>query len=72
MRTLLSQAKDPDLPGLFVARRCSYWWATATVAQRDPRRREDVDSTGPDHGIDACRYAITYQRPQITTGKLFW
>jgi len=72
MRTLLSQAKDPDLPGLFVARRCLYWWGTVPVLQRDPRRREDVDTTGPDHGADANRYGIVYQRPQITTGKLFW
>ena len=24
---------------------------------RDPKRIEDVDTTGPDHGADATRYA---------------
>ncbi len=29
---------------------------------RDQRRVEDVDSNGPDHAADACRYGLLYQR----------
>ena len=58
MRTLLRQAGSPDVPGLYVSRRCKYWWATVPVLARDERRPDDLDSRGPDHGADATRYAL--------------
>lgn len=58
MRRLLAQAGQPDVPGLYVARRCAYFWQTVPYLPRDDRRIEDVDSTGPDHGADAMRYGI--------------
>lgn len=64
MRLLLQQAGMPDKPGLYVARRCTGWWATVPFLARDARRREDVDSRGPDHWADACRYACS----PLTTG----
>jgi hypothetical protein len=59
MRRLLADAGKPDVPGLYVSRACGYWWETVPYLGRDPRRVEDVDTRGPDHGADACRYACT-------------
>ncbi|HZF18544.1 MAG TPA: phage terminase large subunit [Burkholderiales bacterium] len=56
MRRLLQDAGKPDVPGLYVARHCEYFWATVPYLGRDPRRVEDVDSRGPDHAADAVRY----------------
>ncbi len=56
MRRLLADAGKPDRPGLYVSRACRYWWLTAPYAGRDPKRPEDVDSTGADHALDAMRY----------------
>lgn len=56
MRKLLQQAGMPDRPGLYIAARCEYFWATVPSLPRDPKRIEDVDSSGADHGADAARY----------------
>lgn len=56
MRRLLADAGKPDRPGLYVSRACRYWWLTAPFAGRDPKRPEDVDSSGADHALDAMRY----------------
>lgn len=63
MRRLLSQAGEPDRPGLYVARSCEYFWATVPSLARDSRRIEDVDTTGPDHGADAVRYGCLRAQP---------
>lgn len=63
MRRLLNDAGKPDRPGLYVSRRCTYFWATVPYLARDPRRPDDVDTRGPDHAADAVRYACLYQRP---------
>jgi hypothetical protein len=62
LRRLLADAGQPDVPGLYVARHCEYFWATVPYLARDPRRAEDVDSRGPDHGADAARYSCLYVR----------
>jgi hypothetical protein len=59
MRRMLQDAGKPDKPGLYVSRLCSYWWETVPILPRDPRKTDDVDSRAPDHGADACRYALT-------------
>jgi hypothetical protein len=56
MRRLLQDAGKPDVPGLYVARHCEYFWQTVPYLGRDPKRVEDVDSRGPDHAADAVRY----------------
>jgi hypothetical protein len=56
MRRLLQDAGKPDVPGLYIARHCEYFWATVPYLGRDPRRVEDLDSRGPDHAADAVRY----------------
>jgi len=61
---LLQDSGKPDKPGLYVSRRCAYWWATVPNLPRDPRRPEDIDTTGPDHAADACRYACTAEFQQ--------
>lgn len=56
MRRLLADAGKPDVPGLYIARNCQYFWATVPYLARDEKRVEDVDTTGPDHAADAVRY----------------
>jgi hypothetical protein len=56
MRRLLQDAGKPDVPGLYIARHCEYFWATVPYLGRDPRKVEDLDSRGPDHAADAVRY----------------
>ncbi|MBX3537674.1 MAG: phage terminase large subunit [Chelatococcus sp.] len=58
MRRMLLAAGEPDVPGLYVSRLCSYWWTTVPSLPRDPKRMDDVDSRTADHGADACRYAL--------------
>lgn len=70
MRTLLSQAGKPDLPGLYLSQRCSYAWETLPALPRDPRDIEDVDSSAPDHAADALRYGVIWTPPRISHG--FW
>ncbi|MGI9334920.1 MAG: hypothetical protein ACR2RL_17380 [Gammaproteobacteria bacterium] len=54
---MLQDAGKPNAPGLYIARCCGYFWQTVPYLGRDPRRPEDLDSRGPDHGTDAARYA---------------
>lgn len=65
MRRLLADAGKPDVPGLYVSRSCEYFWATVPYLARDQKRIEDLDSSGPDHGADACRYGL--MRKKITS-----
>ena len=67
MRRMLADAGKPDVPGLYIARTCEYFWATVPYLDRDPRRVEDLDSRGPDHAADACRYGLRWSKPIITT-----
>jgi hypothetical protein len=61
MKRLLADAGKPDKPGLYISRSCEYFWATVPFLARDQKRIEDVDTTGPDHAADACRYGILAQ-----------
>ncbi|MFZ3321351.1 MAG: phage terminase large subunit [Usitatibacter sp.] len=70
MRTLLADAGKSDVPGLYVARSCAYFWATVPYLERDARRTEDVDSSGPDHGADAARYACLYNVERMRFMKI--
>lgn len=57
MRNMLNNAKERNgQPGLWISERCSYFWQTVPHLQRDIKRPEDILTTGPDHGADACRY----------------
>jgi hypothetical protein len=58
MKRLLSDAGGPDRPGLYISRRCEYFWATVPYLARDQKRAEDLDSSGADHAADACRYGL--------------
>lgn len=62
MRRMLADAGKPDVPGLYIARTCSYFWETVPYLGRDQKRVEDVDSSGPDHAADAVRYGLLRQR----------
>ena len=56
MKRLLADAGKPDVPGLYIARSCKYFWETVPYLGRDLRRTEDVATDGPDHAADAVRY----------------
>jgi len=62
MRRMLADAGKPDVPGLYITRNCRYFWQTVPSLARDPRRVEDLDSSGPDHAADAVRYACLRQK----------
>lgn len=62
MKRLLADAGKPDVPGLYVSRSCEYFWATVPYLARDQKRVEDLDSSGPDHAADACRYGLLRQK----------
>lgn len=70
MRRMLADAGKPDVPGLYVSRGCSYFWDTLPYLARDQKRVEDLDSTGPDHGADACRYGLLRVRRVCSVGPL--
>ena len=72
MRRMLADAGKPDVPGLYIARNCRYFWQTVPTLTRDPRRVEDLDSSGPDHAADAIRYGCLRQnRRAIVTPLMF-
>jgi hypothetical protein len=58
MKRMLADAGKLDRPGLYVSREATYFWATVPYLARDQKRVEDVDTTGPDHAADACRYGL--------------
>ena len=62
MRRMLADAGKLDVPGLYIARNCSYFWETVPYLGRDQKRVEDVDSLGPDHAADAVRYGCLRER----------
>ncbi len=66
MRQLLSDAGQPDRPGLYISRRCGYFWETVPTLGRCPRNAEDLDSAQADHAADAVRYGCARQR-NVTT-----
>jgi hypothetical protein len=59
-------------PGLYMSERCHYLVATLPIIQTDARKRDDIDTAGPDHAVDALRYHLTSAMPVIkirtTTG----
>lgn len=64
LRRMLSNAGAPDEPGLYLSKRCRYFWETAPFVERDPRRPEDVDTRSSDHALDTARYAVVWERPR--------
>jgi hypothetical protein len=55
---------DDGVPQLYVFDTCRNLIRTLPTMQHDPRRPEDMDSTGDDHCADALRYAVT-SRPWV-------
>lgn len=72
MRRLLQDAGKPDVPGLYISRICEYFWATVPFLGRDPKKIDDVDSRGPDHGADTCRYGCLRQRQRGGISQTSW
>lgn len=72
MRRLLADAGKPDLPGLYISEACGYWLETVPYLDRSKNRPEDVDTTGPDHAADACRYACIFEKPVMPKVSIGW
>lgn len=72
MRRMLADAGKLDVPGLYVSRGCGYFWDTAPYLARDQKRMEDLDTSGPDHGADACRYGLLRLRNIATVESFRW
>ena len=70
MRRLLADAGKPDVPGLYIARTCEYFWETVPYLGRDQKRVEDVDSSGPDHAADAVRYGCLNRSYKVQFMKM--
>ncbi|HSL84917.1 MAG TPA: terminase family protein [Thermoanaerobaculia bacterium] len=70
LKQMLKNASDgaPDLPGMYLTRRCIYALETLGTLPRDPRRPEDLDSTAADHGADALRYGALAGAPGAAVG----
>ena len=70
MRQLLSDAGSPDKAGLYISRKCGYFWETVPTLGRCPRNAEDLDSSQADHAADAVRYGCLRQRLAATTHRV--
>lgn len=72
MRELLHNARERNgRPGLFISKRCAYFWKTVPFLPRDELRPEDLDSDAPDHAADACRYAVLYTQQGVRGGTTY-
>ena len=69
MARLMEAAGDPTEAGLYATPKVESFWATVPglqYAQHDP---EDLDTTGPDHTADACKYLlVAAQDPRYSYG----
>jgi hypothetical protein len=70
MRTMLQNAGKPDKAGLYVSRKCTYFWETVPYLGRDKRNPEDLDTTAADHGADACRYGLLYKQREPLQARM--
>lgn len=70
MRRLLQDAGKPDVPGLYISRSCEYFWQTVPYLGRCVKRVEDVDSSGPDHAADSCRYSCLRRSNDMIKGLI--
>lgn len=71
MRNMLASARERDgRPGLWISARCRYFWETAPFVQRDAHRPEDIDTHGPDHALDAARYAVMHEPRRTRIGQM--
>jgi hypothetical protein len=58
MKSMMSQAGKPDLPGFYVSSRCQYFWQTVPFLIHDPSDPE-VPLKGPtDHAADSASYSL--------------
>lgn len=70
IRNRLQATRDrTGKPGLLISDRCSYLLATLPICMRDPKRPEDLDTSGPDHGLDALRYLVNSAPRFATVGR---
>lgn len=70
MKILLGDAGKPDKAGLYISRKCEYFWSTVPSLPRDQKHPDDVDTRAPDHGADAARYRVTSGSMRPTSGRV--
>lgn len=61
MKTLMEQAGDPSLPGLYVTSKCASFWISAPQAQYREKDPNDLD-LAVDHTLDSLRYMLVSSR----------
>lgn len=69
-REFMHNAGSEQYPGIYICRNCEYALATIPFLQTDKRRRDDVDSSGPDHAYDAVKEAVRFVKRKWTTTGL--
>lgn len=70
VREYMHNAGSENYPGLYITRNCEYALDTVPYLQRDERRRDDVDSSGPDHAYDALKEAVRFVKKSWTRTEL--
>jgi hypothetical protein len=63
LRTLMRQAGDRELPGLYVSESCRAWWELMPLVPRSEKNPWDVDTNANDHAADATRYICLVTLP---------
>lgn len=63
LRTLMRQAGDRELPGLYVSESCKAWWELMPLVPRSEKNPWDVDTNANDHAADATRYICLVTLP---------
>ncbi len=57
LRVMMAAAGGNEKPAFYAARNATYFWSTAPFIGRSPRNQGDLNTDGPDHACDVCRYA---------------
>ena len=58
MKRMLASAGKREESGLYISRRCTYWWETVPFLIHDPRKPDEVLKCDTDHGLDTTTYGI--------------
>jgi hypothetical protein len=59
---------DEGQPMIYFFDTCKHTIRTIPIQQHDPRRPEDLDTSGDDHCVDAVRYAVA-SRPWVAAAR---
>jgi len=66
MKRMLASAGDFEREGLYVSKKCNYWWQTVPFLVHDPNDTEVLLKCDTDHGFDASSMGLS--GGQVTGG----